>query len=263
LASSDLESRVNESEHQTPAPIPVFATTHWTLVLRAKGDDPEASAALGELCQIYWNPVFRFLRREGRDEDNARDLTQEFFARLLARGGVDHVQRERGRFRSYLLGAVKHFLADQRRAEGRQKRGEGTKPESLDARNAAGGESTVRSDDHSLEVSDAFFDRHWALAVMDRALAKSAEALKASGNEQQFELLKPWLMGDAEGLSQADVAVKLDLTPGALKVAIHRLRKRFREAVRQEIAQTVDEADEIDGELRHLVEALSQTAAFE
>ena len=249
---------MNESEHRTPDRGAVFATTHWTLVLRAQGDAPEARAALGELCEIYWSPVFRFLRREGRDEDTALDLTQEFFARLLSRGGVENVQRERGRFRSFLLGALKHFLMDLRRGEQRQKRGGGIAHDLIDSGGATDTEAGLQITDPSAAVPDAFFDRQWALTVMDRALNEVRDALKESGKERQFEHLKPWLVGDAEGLSQADTARELGVTPGALKVAIHRLRKRFRDVVQQEIAQTVDDTDEIEGELRHLIAALSQ-----
>lgn len=227
-------------------------------MLRAQGDAPEARAALGELCEIYWTPVFRFLRRESRDEDIARELTQEFIARLLSRGGIDKVQRDRGRFRSFLLGALKHFLMDSRRGEQRQKRGGGVAHDSIDSGGAMDTEAGLQITDPSASVPDAFFDRQWALAVMDRALTVVAEGLKESGKERQFELLKPWLVGDAESLSQAETAEELGVTPGALKVAIHRLRKRFREVVQQEVAQTVDDTDEIEGELRHLIAALSQ-----
>lgn len=245
---------MNESENTPSRESGVFATTHWTLVLRAQGDAPEARAALGELCEIYWMPVFRFLRRDGRDEDKSRELAQEFFARLLERGGIDHVQQKRGRFRSFLLGAVKHFLMDQRRSEQAQKRGGGIAHESIDAATDA----PRQISDETAAVPDAFFDRQWALAVMDRALNQVAEWLKSSGKEPQFETLKPWLVGDAEGLSQADTAVALGLTPGALKVAIHRLRKRFRDAVESEITQTVENPHEVQEELRHLIAALSQ-----
>lgn len=222
-------------------------------MLRAQGDAPEARAALGELCEIYWMPVFRFLRREGRDEDKSRELAQEFFARLLAGRGIDNIQRERGRFRSYLLGAVKNFLMDLRRREQAAKRGGDVEHESIDER-----AENVPITDASTQIPDAYFDREWALAVMDRALNQVAEWLDSSGNKQQFDLLKPWLVGDAEGLSQSAAAARLGLTPGALKVAIHRLRKRFRDNVESEIAQTVEDPAEVSEELRHLIAALSQ-----
>jgi len=234
----------------------VFRTTRWTLVLRAQGDAPEAHAALGELCEAYWTPVFRFLRREGRDEDAARELTQEFFSRLLAGAGIQKADPVRGRFRSYLLGALKHFLADQKRHEGRLKRGGNVDVQSIDGNEASDTSPGLQVPDPSATVSDTWFDRQWALAIMDRSLHSVEVEFKSGGRERQFEVLKPWLMGDAEGLSQSDAATQLDLSAGAVKVAVHRLRKSFRAAVRAEIAQTVTEPDEVDAELRYLVQVL-------
>lgn len=233
-----------------------FHTTRWTMVIRARGGAPEARAALGELCEAYWTPVFRFLCREGRGEDESRDLTQEFFTRLLAGSGVEKTEPEKGRFRSYLLGALKHFLAERRRNEGRQKRGGDAVLESIDS----GGTETspgIQIPDPGGMVSDAWFDRGWALAVMDNALSTVQSGLEEAGKGKRFEMLKPWLMGDTENLSQANAAAELDMTTGAIKVAIHRLRKEFRDAVETEIAQTVTCPDEIEEELRYLIEVLS------
>jgi RNA polymerase sigma-70 factor (ECF subfamily) len=247
---------VHECEQTSPpAGDPAFHTTRWTLVMRARGDAPEARAALGDLCEAYWMPVFRFLRREGRSEDHSRELAQEFFSRLLA-GGIDRVDPEKGRFRSYLLGALKHFLADQRRAEGRQKRGGGAVIDSIES----GGTDTspgMQIADASATVPDAWFDRQWALAVMERGLMCVQSELGKSGKEKQFEILKPWLIGDTDKLSQTDAAAQLGMTAGAVKVAIHRLRKNFRDAIRAEIAQTVNDPGEVAGELRYLVEVLA------
>ena len=236
---------------------PNFAPTRWTLILRARGETPEARVALGELCEGYYQPVLRFLQREGRDEDTARELTQEFFARILGDGGFDQADPERGRFRSYLLGALKHFLADQRKREQRLKRGGGVAPESLDA-------TLTEDDNRSLQVADTttpaietFFDREWALAVMARALEVLQKEFTAAGKIEQFDALKPWLMGEAPSMSQADAARKLGLSEGAVKVVIHRLRKRFRDAVRAEISQTLRDPSLVDEELRHLIEALT------
>lgn len=237
-------------------PKTAFDATRWTLILRARGKTPEARAALNELCAAYYNPVLRFLCREGRDEDAARDLAQEFFARILSRGAFDEADPERGKFRSYLLGALKHFLADQRKHERRLKRGGGSIPEPLNVSGA--------DDPDALQIADAsppaqehFFDREWALAVMDRALAVLEAEFTASGKTEQFQSLKPWLMGTDLPVSQAEIARRLGLTEGAVKVHIHRLRKRFREAVRTEIAQTLRDPALVDEELRHLILALS------
>ena len=234
----------------------VFAPTRWTLVLRARGGSVEARGALSELCEAYYQPVFRFLRREGREEDAARELTQEFFARLLAGNGIGAADPRRGRFRSYLLGAVKHFLGDQRKQEQRLKRGGGVAPESLDAEH--GTAPGLQVADHASAPDDTVFDREWALAVMDRALQSLAAEFAGADKAEQFTVLKPWLVGDAAALQQAAAATRLGLSESAIKVAIHRLRKRFREVIRAEIAQTIDDAAEVDGELRYLVEVLAR-----
>lgn len=246
-----------------PTAVPTaFAPTRWTLVLAARGETPDAKAALGELCEAYYQPVFRFFRREGHDEDTARDLTQEFFARLLARDGVAGVTPERGRFRSFLLGAVKHFLGDRRDRERALKRGGGVIPEPLDP--VGHGNGTDPGTAPGLQVADAaadrpdtFFDRQWAFALMERALTGLAAELAAEGRAAHFAALKPWLVGDTTALSQADAGRTLGLSEGAVKVAIHRLRKRFRELVRHEVAQTIPASEDVDTELRYLVEVLA------
>jgi RNA polymerase sigma-70 factor (ECF subfamily) len=200
--------------------------------------------------------VFRFLRSEGRTDDDSRELAQEFFARLLARGGFDGADPAKGRFRSYLLGALKHFLAERRRNEGREKRGGGAVVESLDAatHDTAPG---LQIADTSAAMSDKHFDREWAFAVMDRSLKAVQADFEKAGKSAHFEALKPWLVGDTDQLSQADAASQLGVTTGAVKVMIHRLRKTFRAAVEAEIAQTVPATEDIDEELRYLIEVLS------
>ena len=234
---------------------PVFFTTRWTLVSRARGGSPEARAALGDLCEAYWNPVFHFLRREGRGEDESRELTQDFFAKLLAGAGIDGADPAKGRFRSYLLGSLKHFLAKHRRDANREKRGGGAVVESIDS---DGSETSpgLQVADPGATAGDAWFDRHWALAVMERGLDRVRVTFEDSGKGGQFEVLRPWLMGEPEGLTQAEAAAQLGMTSGAVKVAIHRLRQKFGDAIRQEIADTVDTEEEIAGELRYLIEAL-------
>lgn len=219
----------------------VFATTHWTQVLQARGDSPEAKAALSELCDSYYGPVFAFVRHNAVNEDSARELTQEFFRRLLSGKGIYAVDPERGRFRSFLLGAVKHFLADMRDHDRRLKRGEGKTPVELD---------DVIPDANTLPP-DREFDRKWAFTVLDRALA-ALEKEKAD----HFDILKPWLTGDAEGLSQAEAAKQLGMNEGAVKVAIFRLRRRFREAVKNEIAQTLNDPAHVRDELAALIAAI-------
>lgn len=234
-----------------------FAPTRWTLVLQARGESPEAQAALGTLCEAYWQPVFRFLRREGRDEDAARELTQEFFARLLARRGLDTVQPGQGKFRSFLLGAVKHFLGDMRARDRTAKRGGGRTPEPLEPGTDTDTELPVP--DPAATVPDAFFDHEWALALVARAVTGLAADFEREGRREQFAAFKPWLLGELAGQSQADLAAQLGLSEGAVKVAIHRLRKRFRERVKAEITQTVGDPAQAQEELRYLVEVLSQS----
>jgi DNA-directed RNA polymerase specialized sigma24 family protein len=227
------------------------------MVMRARGQAPEARAALGELCEAYWTPVYRFLKREGRSDDQSRELTQEFIYQLLSTSALEKVDPRKGRFRSYLLGALKHFLSNKRRAEGRQKRGGDAAIESIDS---GGSEASpgMQLPDHGATPTDAYFDRHWALAVMERGISTVEDSFQASGKTEQFEVLKPWLMGDAEGLSQQGAAAELGMSAGAAKVAIHRLRQKFGEAIRSEIAETVDTEEEIQEELRYLIEALRQ-----
>ncbi len=236
-----------------------FVTTRWTLVLRAQGESSEARLALGELCEAYWLPVFRFLRSEGKDEDTARDLTQGFFARLLASGGVAKAEAGRTRFRSYLLGALKHFLADERKQSQRLKRGGGVLVESLDAPSAAGSTTFpgLQVEDPSALPPDTLFDREWALTVMQRALVALQREFDAAAKSQDFDVLKPWLVGTTDALSHREAAAQLKTTEGALKVAIHRFRKRFREIIRSELAQTVHSPAEVEEELRYLAETLA------
>jgi RNA polymerase sigma factor (sigma-70 family) len=251
-SSAQQSSALKRPEGRAPAA--PFVTTQWTRVLEARGDSPEAKAALSDLCAAYYAPVFAFIRRNTPDEDSARDLTQEFFARLLSRQGVNTVEQGKGRFRSYLLGAVKHFLADMRDHAHRQKRGAGQALESTDP-----GTDTspgLQLPDANTPGPDREFDRKWALTVLDRALAALAKELEAAGKTNHFDTLKPWLTGDTENLSQADAARQLGMNEGAVKVAIHRLRRRFRELVKAELGQTLNDPAHVADELACLLEAL-------
>jgi RNA polymerase sigma factor (sigma-70 family) len=242
-----------------PATTSPFAPTRWTLVLRAQGATPEARIALSELCGAYYQPVFRFLCREGRPTDAAQELAQEFFARVLRRGELGNADPARGRFRSYLLGALKHFLVDCRKRAGARKRGGGVEPASLDAPLDETGVVMDMADARA-SAPDEWFDREWALAIMDRALTALKAEFEAAGKAEQFECLKPWLAGEVEALSQAEAARHLHLNEGAVKVAVHRLRKRFRELIRAEIAQTMPAGGDVDEELSYLIRVLAQRA---
>jgi RNA polymerase sigma-70 factor (ECF subfamily) len=234
-----------------------FTTTRWTQVLEARGDSPQAKAALSELSARYYAPVLAFIQRTVRDEDHARDLTHEFFSRLLGRCGIDAVNPERGRFRSFLLGAVKHFLADMRDHDRRIKRGAGQCIESLES----GGESDtspgVQLPDPRSPSPDREFDRKWAHTVLEYGLHALAEEHKAAGKSAHFNILKPWLTGEPEGLSQAEAARELGISESAAAVAVHRLRKRFREVVKAEIARTLHDPAQVSDELACLVDSLT------
>ena len=236
-------------------PADQFNVTQWTKVLRAGQGDPEGRSALSELCAAYWRPVHRFLRSEGRSEDVADELTQAFFTKLLQQGNIGAVDRTKGKFRTYLLGAVKHFLRDERAKERSQKRGGGQSLEMLPEETTEAGGARVA---HPVEpVSDAYFDKEWALQVLERALNSLSSEMKLAGREATFEHLKPWLTGEAGRVSQAVIAAELNQSEGAVKVAIHRLRQRFREFVRGEIAATLEVGADVDQEVRYLVEVLS------
>jgi DNA-directed RNA polymerase specialized sigma24 family protein len=230
-----------------------FTETRWTLVLRSQGDSPEARSALSELCESYYEPVRVFIERSGCDSHAVRDLTHEFFAHVLANQNL-RASPHRGRFRAYLLGAVKHFLSDQRDRERALKRGGGLVPVSLDA----GTETSpgLEIADPSSSSPDYEYDRRWALTVVDRSILRVAGEFAAAGKTATFEALKPWLTGDLAGTSQSAAAGVLGISDGAVKVAIHRLRERFREAVRSEIAQTVESAADIKVELNYLLSVL-------
>ena len=229
-----------------------FSPTRWTLVLRAHGESGEGRLALSELCAAYYDPVLAFLRRTGRSDDNAREIAHDFFARLLAHGGLAGPDPQRGRFRNYLLGAVRYFLRDRHEFLGREKRGGGAEHEPL----GFGGEDSPGMQVANLStVQDAAaFDREWALALMNRTVA-ALEARHVGARAEKFEVLRPWLMGEGVA-THAETAVRLGLTEAAVKVAVHRLRREFRGLLKSEIGQTLADPAELEDELRHLCAAL-------
>ena len=230
-----------------------FRTTCWTQVGRAKSDSPEGRRELRELCTAYYEPVATFLRCELRDADAAREMAHEFFAHVLAGGAIARAEPERGRFRSYLLGAVKHFLSHRREASRRLKRGGGA--ESVSLNDTAAGLAQSVPDAGALPP-DAAFDRQWALTVVARALEALRRECAAEGRGDFFEGVKPWLMGEAAHGDQAELAVRGGMNPNALKVAIHRLKRRFRELLKAEVAGTLEEAGRIQEEMDALFAAL-------
>jgi len=231
-----------------------FATTHWSLVVAAKPDEASRSRArkaLEELCRAYWYPLYAFVRCRGYSSDEAQDLTQSFFARIIETGGLASADPERGRFRSYLLGAMKHFLANEWHRARAQKRGGGVTFLDLDALDpeARYALEPARSTD-----PDAGFDRQWAQETITRAMERLRAESEARGKGELFEGLEGSLTGDEP--SRSETAARLGMTVGALKVAVHRLRQRYRELLRAEIAETVNDPADVDVEMRHLVAAL-------
>jgi len=234
----------------------IFVTTQWTQVLATRGDSPEARQALSDLCAAYYTPVSVMIRRAVPSEEVARDLTQEFFARLLSRAGLGQVDQERGRFRFFVLGAVKHFLADVHDEQCCLKRGGGRVLLSLDT----GTDSSpgVEVADTTTPSPDLEFDREWAVTLLARALDRLGREQTEAGKGEQFPALKPWLTGDKQEVSLAVLAAEVGMSEGALRVALHRLRKRFRELVRAEIAGTVGDSAHVREEMSYLLEVLSR-----
>lgn len=227
-----------------------FCTTRWTQVSRAKADSPEGRRALTELCNAYYEPVAAFLRYELRDADAARDLAHDFFAHMLAGGAIARAEPERGRFRSYLLGAVKHFFSHQREAGRRLKRGGGVENIPLH-------KTEARSvPDTGVLSPDAAFDRQWALTVVARALEGLRRECGAEGRAEFFEQVKPWLTGEAARGDQTVLAAGCGLNANALKVAVHRLKRRYRQLLKAEVAGTLDDPSMVEAEMRALFEAL-------
>ena len=227
-----------------------FRTTRWTRVNQAKANSPEGRRALAELCNAYYEPVAAFLRYDLRDADAARELAHDFFAHILAGGAIARANQERGRFRSYLLGAVKHFISHHREALRRLKRGGGVENISLNET-----EARVVPDAGVLSP-DAAFDRQWALTVVAHALEALQHECTAEGRADFFQSVKPWLTGDTARGDQAALAARCGLNANALKVAIHRLKRRFRQLLKAEVAGTLDDPAQVEAEMRVLFAAL-------
>jgi RNA polymerase sigma-70 factor (ECF subfamily) len=229
---------------------PEFAITHWSVVLAAgRSDTTRSRAALEELCRIYWYPLYAFVRRRGHSPEDAQDLTQEFFARLLEHKWVARADPQRGRFRSYLLSAMSHFLSDEWDKARAQKRGGGAAPVPLQLDTA---ETRYGHEPADPVTPEQIYERRWALALLEEVLRKLRLEHEREGRLEFFTALHPCLVGERGGLPYKELAVKLGLSEGAVKSAVHRLRQRYRELLRHEIAQTVAEPGEVDEELRHL-----------
>ncbi len=228
-----------------------FQTTHWSLVLAARtGESPESRSALEQLCNAYWFPIYAFVRRQGYGVEEARDLTQGYFARLLERKDLQQVRPELGHFRSFLLASVKHFLSNELDRERAKKRDPGPPLLSLDARDAEGRYRFEPADDLTPE---ALFERKWALTVLERSSARLRDEWSEGESKRRFEALQVYLTGDDESPSYREVAESLGMLEGAVRVAVHRLRRRFGEVIREEVGDTVREPSDVDDEIRELL----------
>lgn len=232
-----------------------FLTTRWTRVCLAKAESDDGRKALADLCDAYYEPVVAYLRGVFRDADAAREMSHAFFAEMLAGGTIHTADPERGRFRFYLLGAVKHFVAHHREAEMRLKRGGGVAPLSLDVDSPESPALNV-PDDKRLSP-EAAFDRQWAVTLLARALEALGAECAAEGRSALFDQLRPWLLGESGYGDQAGVAEALSLSAAAMKVAVHRMRHRFRKCVKAEIAGTLKDEAAMEDEMRSLLAALS------
>ncbi len=235
---------------------PVFATTRWSVVLAAgRNDTTHARAALEKLCQTYWYPLYAYVRRRGNSPEDAQDLTQEFFAQLLERQSLAHADPNRGRFRSFLLMAMNHFLVNEWKKARAEKHGGGRPVLSLDW---AAAEERFDLEPADRSAPDRIFEKQWALALLGEVLTRLEREFQGEGKTDLFAALKQTLMGARESQPYAELATRLNMNESAVKVAVHRLRKRYRELVREEIAGTLDESQDIEAEMRHLFSVLAE-----
>jgi RNA polymerase sigma factor (sigma-70 family) len=228
----------------------MFTTTHWSVVLEAQGESAAAQEALEKLCRTYWRPIYSFIRRQGIGPADAEDLTQGFFASLLEHRNLDAVRKEQGRLRSYLLGALKFFLGEERRRAMAIKRGKGQRLIPLEELRAADRIGVEPADPATAEV---IYERRWASTVLERALTLLQNEYQRAGNTNLFDSLKQLLPGEPDAPSQKDVAAQLGMTENAVRQAFHRFRQRYQSLLREEIANTVATPGDIEDELRHLI----------
>ncbi|MGC9941361.1 MAG: sigma-70 family RNA polymerase sigma factor [Verrucomicrobiota bacterium] len=241
--------------HKTGSTGGIFATTHWTAVLAAgRADSQQANVALEELCRTYWYPLYAYVRRQGHSREDAEDLTQGFFARLLEKNYLEGITSDRGKFRAFLLVAVKRYVANEWDRAKCQKRGGGELPLSLDWQDADNRYQITPADHLS---PDKLYDRAWALTVLERVITRLRDEHGAEGKASQYEQLKPFLMVGKGEIPYAKAATSLELSEGAVRVAVHRLRRRYRELLREEITQTLANPAQADEEMQALFSALA------
>lgn len=235
----------------------VFRTTHWTQLLEAtRPEDPAGQTALADFCETYWRPLYAFVRRKGFAQMEAEDLTQEFFARLITRNSLSGVRREGGRFRSFLLRSMENFLADEWDRSHAKKRGGGQKDLSIDVLE---GEARLEALTIACEgTPETVFERQWAIAILEKVGNRLSEGERAAGRGKLYEDLKLHLQSDHETSTYAEIAERHSMTEGSIKVAVHRLRRRFGDYLRAEIASTVRSDADVNDELKHLIAVMKQ-----
>jgi RNA polymerase sigma-70 factor (ECF subfamily) len=232
-----------------------FTTTHWSIVLNARDPaSPQASQALEKLCRSYWYPLYAFVRRQGRDEATAKDLTQGFFAKLLEKNYLAAVHPDKGRFRNFLLASIKHFIADEWDKARALKRGGGNTVISLDETT---GEARYRHEPIEALDAEKLYERRWALTLLEQARERLKEEYRTAGKAALYERLQLFESGDKDTPACAAVAPALGLSESGLRTAVHRMRRRYGELVREEVAQTVSRPAEVDEEIRYLIRVIS------
>ena len=227
-----------------------FTNTQWSVVLEAQGESPAAQEALENLCRTYWRPVYSFVRREGLGREEAEDVTQGFFAQLLERKRLSAVRKEKGRLRSFLLGALKYFLADERRRAMAIKRGKGQRLIPLERLRV---DERIEMESSDPVTAEMIYERRWALTILEHVLSRLKDEYRAVGNAALFDSLKQLLPDEPGSPSQADIAAQLGMTENALRQAFYRFRQRYQSLLREEIAHTVATPGDIEDELRHLI----------
>jgi RNA polymerase sigma-70 factor (ECF subfamily) len=247
-----------DSADQNDSSVPrgdIFVTTRWTVVLHAgRKSSPQSDRALGELCQTYWYPLYAYVRRKGKTKEDAEDLVQAFFEKFLGKNYLEGLSAGRGKFRAFLLASLKHFLANEWDKSQRQKRGGGVTHLSLDWQSA---DARFHIDPPDPSSPEKTFDREWALALLERVITRLRDECIAEGKARLFEQAKGFLMVGETAIPYAQAAQALNLDEGAVRVAVHRLRARYRALLREEIAQTLDDPAQVAEELRSLQAALA------
>jgi RNA polymerase sigma-70 factor (ECF subfamily) len=250
-------SRVSTERHAAMSPAHAgaqFTTTHWSVVLNARDRDaPAAREALERLCRSYWYPLYAYIRRRGHSEEDARDLVQGFFARLISTEALSSIEPSKGRFRSFLIASCNHFLANEWDRANRLKRGGGAEILSFDT---AEGESRYSLEPVDELTAEKLYERRWALTLIESTLRTLENESLSAGRAEAFAVLRSFLSFDEE-ISYADAAARLQMTEGAVRVAVHRLRQRYRELLRLKVAETLSAPHEVDAELAHLLTVVS------